>query len=204
MLDLELVTPPTEDGLSIVSLEEMKQHLRILHNRMDDDIKACIIETADLLHGRDGGLNRTIFPTTWVRYLSSFPSCGVIQLPYPPLIEVVSITGGFESPSSQVDSADYVVRKGGMVGEVELIRGRSWPTLTETHPRNVAITFRAGYTEYPGQLKRLIKILAGHYFENKEATLNDGRFLLVSRAIEFGVADIVARLRVPVAHDEWE
>jgi len=203
MLDLEVVTAPTQVGTDIVSVADLKRHLLITHSRLDADFEDIILDVADKLHGIGGELNRTVFPTTWCRYLSQWPADRKILLPYPPLVEVESIVvEDGESPSTVVDSSLYVVRTGTLVGEVELKTGEVWPTVT-TGPRAIAVTFRAGYSTYPPKLKRMIKLLAGHYHENREATINDPRVLQINRQIEFGVGDLRAALRVPVSHDNW-
>lgn len=201
MLDLEVVTPPFQDGLDIVSLAEMKQHLRIMHSRLDDTICSAVIEAADSLHGRDGLLNRTVFPMTWRRYLSAFPvESGPIQLPYPPLVSVSAVAyESGESPSPLVDPANYSVDNGSLVGSVNLLSGMTWPTVTE-NPRIVSVTFRAGFTAYPPKLVRLVKILAASSLDLPEATTDRP-----SRATEFGVEFLMNLLRVPVSYsdDDW-
>lgn len=216
MLDLEIHTAPAHDGLNVVPLLEMKQHLRIpeSNTKQDEDIKSSVRAAADMLHGVDGVLNRTIFPMTWVRYLPAFP-CDrrVIQLPYPPLRRVVSIEyedRNGSSPLPGLASDDFVVRKGPLVAEIE-IKGEAslrpsvlWPQTATNNPRCVAITYEAGYETYPEALKRLVKFLAAHFLENKEATINETRMLLVSRKTEFGGAYLISQLRVPVAQDDWD
>lgn len=206
MLDLEIVTAPSDDGLSIVSRADMKVDLRITHTALDTEIDACVQEAADLFHGRDGELNRTLFPTTYVRYLSGFPESGRIRLPYPPLIEVSSISyinEDGDSPMSVVPSTDYIVRVDNMIPEIVLLDSAEWPETAE-HPRAVAVTYRAGYTSYPRQLKRLVKLQASHFFYQKEPTLNDRVQSMVSRKVEFARDHLVANLRVPVSYDDWE
>jgi hypothetical protein len=207
MLDLEIVEAPEDNGLNIVSLDEMKKHLRIRvsNTELDDDIKASIIDAADTLHGQDGELNRTVFPMVLRRYLPAFPGDGCpIRLPYPPLIDIISIeymdlNGG--SPLPALEASDCVVRTVNMVPEVLPVSGR-WPS-TIRHPRAVAVTYSAGYEEYPDKLKRLVKLMAAHYLENKEATINEPRQMMVNRAVRFAKEDLVTALRVPVAFDQW-
>lgn len=207
MLDIEVLAPAQHDGLNIVSLAEMKKHLRIVHTALDDQIEAAVREAAAGLHGgQEGTLNRTVFPCTWVRYLPAFPSSGIIRLPYPPLINVESV-GYFgtvdESPIPTVPASDYIVRTVGQIPEVVLLPGKSWPSTAE-HPRAVRVTYRAGYEVYPEPLRRLVKILAAHYVENAEATINDRGQTMVSRRVEFGVDSLMSKLRVMPAYDDWE
>jgi hypothetical protein len=207
MLDLETVQAPILDGLDIVSLDSMKKHLRINNNAQNEEIQDAVREAGATLSGL---LNRTVFLTTFVRHLHSFPRNRIIQLPYPPLVNVLSIAYldvDGASPSPAVSLNDVIVRRGDNgvgVASIELVRGKSWPR-TADHQRAVSVYFEAGYAdEYPPNLKRLLKILAADFIENKEASINDRMQSLVSRKTEYGVDFLVNDLRIPVAYDDWE
>lgn len=215
MLDIEVVVDPTDVGTDILPVADLKKRLRITHSRLDDVIEDAINEAADKLHGPDGELRRTLFPTTYKRWLSKFPDkkndrgevCevgrGVIPLPYPELISVVEIAiEDGSSPTTAVDPTTYVVRTGTIVGEIELKTDESWPDYDEG-PRVISITYEAGYLVYPPKLKRMVAILAGHYFLNSSATINEPRVLLLNRQTEFGMADLRRALQVPLSHDDW-
>jgi uncharacterized phiE125 gp8 family phage protein len=207
-LDLELVVPPDQVGTDIVSLELFKKHLRIFNAVQDQEFTDALNEAADNLHGPAGVLNRSVFQCTWVRYLPRFPACGKVLLPYPPVRGLVSITyedAQGSSPSLELDPDLYVFRNGEqpMVPEIELVPRQRWPQ-TLAHPRAVAIVYEAGYEEFPPQLKRLLKILAADFIENKEATILDRLRSMTSRKTEFGVDYLFNTLRVPVAYDDWE
>lgn len=216
MLDLELISQ-SGDALDVVSLEEMKKHLRIDNTKQDDEIEAAIEEAVGALHGRDGDLNRTILPCTWIRWLPGFPQAirrpygqsvypRRIYLPYPPVTRVVSIfyeDANGSSPAPELDATKYVARTHNLVGEVELLPNANWPTAANS-PRAVGIMYEAGYTKFPPILKRLVKILAADFVENKEASINERMQSLTSRKISYGVEYCMSKLRVPVALDDWE
>jgi hypothetical protein len=210
MLDLELVTPPTDDVTDIVDIPELRRHLRISPSNTahDEELKEVLEEVVSKLEGRDGELNRSIRPCTWRRWLPRFPLYSrVVQLPYPPLLSVESVYYGGDSPQEMLAETDYIVRLiggHGVVGEIELLRTLTWPSISPANARGVAITYRAGYTTYPPVLKRMIKIMLGHYWENREATINENRVMQINRAMAFGMQDLRSALRVPVAMDDWE
>lgn len=204
MLSIEVVTPPTLNGLSIVSLREMKIHLRITGDDQDEDIVECVLDAAATLHGLDGVLNRSLYPTAFRRYLSSFPACGPIELPYPPLIGVTGFTyRNGDSPAPDVPAASYVVDNTGLVGAIHLLADQSWPTLTASR-QAIAIEYTAGYVgAVPRQVKRAVKLLAAHFFENREATIIETRQTLVDRAIAFGAGFLFDQIRIP-PYTNWE
>lgn len=209
MLDIEIYAAPTAVATDIVSVAEMKRHLRISPTitAHDTQIGEILEEVVDKLHGFHGELNRCILPTTFKRYLDEFPgldSAGVpkpILLPYPPLISVLAVTTeDGSSPDNDMDPADYVVRSGMLVAEIHPVD--EWPAV-DPAPRAVSVTYRAGYTTYPPVLKRTIKFLGAHYFENAEATVLEQNKTLIDRKVLFGMDDLRAALRVPVSYDDW-
>lgn len=211
MLDIEVLTAPTDDALDILSVADLKKRLRLsaTNTALDDIIEEAIKSTVASLHGIGGMLNRTLMPTTYIRYFSSFPGYDVdgkripILLPYPPLISVgaVTIEDG-SSPENTVSTADYVVKTGTLVGEIHLRSGSSWPTYT-SGPRALSVTYRAGYSTYPDDLRRLIGLISSHDVENPEATINEIRQMAVNRKIEYGVEFLTNILRVPLDEGDW-
>lgn len=197
LLDIEEFSAPEDDGTDIVSVAELKQHIRISPHTtaLDADISASIIDAAARLHGRAGDLGRSILPTIWRRYLPAFPRGGIIRLPYPPLIEVlgveyVDVDGG--SPPLAVEPNGYVVRNVDVFPEIVFL---SPPPQTQEHPRAVCVTYRAGYLDYPDTIKRAVKFLAAHLLTNKSAT--DGGSLAAGSDLAY----YLAPLRVP--HCSW-
>lgn len=216
MLDIRLISVEGT-ALDVVSLAEMKAHLRLTNDSQDEEITAAITDAVDALHGIDGKLNRSIFRCRWIRWLPAFP-CTVfsksgnsyyprrIALPYPPLRQVVSVfyeDPDGASPVPELDPARYVVRTDGLVGEVELISSYTWPR-TAVHPRAVGIMYDAGYETYPAQLKRLVKILAADFMENREASINDRILSMSNRKTAYGIDFLMSSLRVPWAQDDWD
>lgn len=205
MLDVVMVTPPTDLVTDIVPLEEFARHLRLsptLRSKPDwiANMTEALEEALDKLEGPGGELNRCIRPCTLRRYLSGFPSRnGFIQLPYPDLIQVDAIT---VEANSEVLATDAYVVGGQMIPEISVVS--AWPGITRG-ARSVSVTYQAGYKDgaYPKKLKRMIKILAAHYIENPEASINEPRQMAVNRATDFGMADLRAALTVPLSYDDW-
>lgn len=216
MLDIEIAVPPVHTGLDIITVAELKQRLHITSDHHDSALSDAILEAADKIHGIDGELNRTVFPTTYKRYLSRFPDkldsrgvvCqvgrGIIPLPYPKLVRVVEIAiEDGSSPTDAVDSSLYVVRTGTIVGEIELKADSDWPDI-DAGPRAVSITYEAGYVDgYPPKIKKYVAMLAAHYFRNNSATILEPRQIQINRKVEFGIADLRRALTVPHDYSDW-
>ncbi|NEI70961.1 hypothetical protein GR212_15360 [Rhizobium lusitanum] len=206
MLDIEIVTPPTKTALDIVSVAEFARHLHLsstLRNNADwvANMSDALKEAVDKIHGLSGELNRMVLPCTLKRYLSSFPADGrPIQLPYPDLISLDAITiEDGSSPPNNLDPAAYIVTDS-LVPEVYAVQG--WPPLP-ARPRGVSVTYQAGYTQFPLNIKRYVKILAAHMMENPEATIMEPRQMQINRKVEFGIDSLRAALRIPVSYDDW-
>lgn len=118
--------------------------------------------------------NRAYITQTWELLLDEFPD-SPFQLPLPPLQSVESIkyydTAGteyeFAADNYQVDVDSYK-------GRVALAYGKSWPTVTLRPMNGVVVQFKTGYGDAPGavpeKVRLAIKILAAHFYENREAS----------------------------------
>lgn len=206
MLDIEIVTLPTQTALDVVSLEEFARHLRLSPTLRNNatwiaNMTDALNEAVDRLHGLSGELNRMVLPCTVTRYLSSFPGQGKpIYLPYPDLISLVAVTiEDGSSPPNNLAPASYVVKKT-LVPEVYPVG--SWPSVS-SGPRAVSVTYTAGYQEYPYRLKRMVKTLAAHMIENPDGSINEPRQMAINRKIEYGLETDRAALRVSVSYDDY-
>ena len=214
MLDIEVVTAPTQTALDIVSVADMARHIRLsprLAANADWQARCstAIIEVVDDLDGLEGKLNRCILQRTLRRYIDRFPlpvcgKPGFISLPFPPFVSVEAITiEDGSSPANIVSSTDYIVKSGGLICEI-YAGTAGWPSMT-AGPRGLSITYKAGYGAgaYPPKLKQLIRILAAHNLENPEASINEPRQMAINRKVDFGVDWLMASLRVPVSYDDF-
>lgn len=221
MLDLEITVDATDDPTDVVSVAEMRRHLKIptTITAYDAELADYIASALGILEGPGKELNRSIRAVTYTRYLNKFPDLvnsrgkvkatlgGPIRLPYPDLIEVVSITIPGDSPEETVEASTYVVKRQPMVPELWPVT--RWPVVVEQE-RAIAITYRAGYTDYSvttgvmPMIRQYIKMLAGHYFETREITENESRMLAINRKVEFGGDYLRNILQVPKAMDDWE
>lgn len=91
LLRAELITPPAD---AVVSLDEAKAHLRVLHDDEDRYIADLIKTATAYLDGLDGVLGRALAPQTW-RAVFSEGSC-TDRLPIGPIVsrlDPVTING---------------------------------------------------------------------------------------------------------------
>lgn len=179
-----------------VTLDEAKAHLRVDLDADDDLILSLITEARETLEIEMGRqfLQATFvmgvdaFPHPPHRHLVSFAYGGVgavsgfapfwhhthhlIRVPRPPLQSVDQVTYIDTSGATQVLSTDvYGVDTLSEPGQLYLKPGQSWPA-TSAIPNAVQVQYIAGYDDalyVPAGIKSAIKLLVGHYYENREA-----------------------------------
>ncbi|WP_370677636.1 hypothetical protein [Pleomorphomonas sp. PLEO] len=208
MLDIEVTTAPTTDAeFDVLSVDALRRHMRVASSSANvlADCEDAIKDTVASLGGRSGVLNLTILPTTYALYLPAFPN-GVIDLPYPPVRSITSIVYKDSAGTEQtLSSSAYTLRRGSIEAEIFKRSDVDWPSTDPDDPRAVKITFAAGYlaADVPDNLKRLVKLIAAAWYENREAEFIGGSGnASVPQKIIFGFDFLVTQLRRPLPFGE--
>jgi uncharacterized phiE125 gp8 family phage protein len=185
---LKRVTAPANDP---VSLDEAKAHLRV--DYPDDDllITACIKASTGFVEGPTGFIGRALIDQTWDLYLDGFPGQFFrnafptlrsqrqsIEIPLPPLIEVVGVfftdSAGNEQ---QLPTSSYVVDAISEPARLVPARGAGWPVCGHHEVNSVRIRFRAGYLDMsnspptdnvPFEIKAAILMHVADLYANRE------------------------------------
>lgn len=187
---LQLATPP---NTPVVTLDEAKAHLRVFHDDDDDYIQALVDAAVGQLDGADGWLNRALGSQSWVFSLERFPwyygqygyhdgqraAYGRPQRIYIPLAPLISVDAveyvASDETTKQLTNFRVFGAGSTQPGYIMPALDTSWPsTICDTE--TVRITFTAGYANaaaIPSGIKHAIKLMVGHWFENREAvTIN--------------------------------
>ncbi len=163
-----LVTAATEDP---VSLSDIKLHCRITHN--DEDELLLQLVGAATRHV-ESHLNQQLVTATWRLTLLGFPHCEII-VPRPPLIAVSSITYvDTAGTTTTLSASNYQVDASAKPGRIMPAYSLFWPdTRYETYIA-VTINYTAGYgaaEDVPLPIRQAIKLLAAHWYQNRESVL---------------------------------
>ena len=166
-MSTKLITDATEEP---ITLDEAKDHLRV----DGDDENALIMGYIKAARRQCEMVSRRAFVTqTWELALEGWRRCDYIELPKPPLASVASVkytdSAGVEWTMS---GADYVVDTYRQPGRVMLGYSKAWPSVTLRPGPSVVVRYVAGYgmpAAVPETYKQAIKLLVGHYYENREA-----------------------------------
>ena len=142
-------TAPTSEP---VTAAEQRTHMREDLNDSDNNtyIEGLITMARRYVEAR---ANRSFVATTWALYLDEFPD--VIRLPRSPVSSVTSIT--------YVDRTDLFSQP----ARITPVYGSVWPVPREV-TNAVIVTFVSAYTTIPAEAKHAIKLLAAHWYAQRE------------------------------------
>lgn len=188
----KLITAPSEEP---VSLEEVKAHLRIEHADEDVLLTGLINAARTLVENQCW---RALVTQTRELYLSNWPAGAAIELPYPPLQSITSFTyTDYLNAATVWASTNYLVDTVNEPGRLVLAYDADWPTATLKPLHPIAVRYVAGYgaaADVPELLKTAIRLIVGHWYENREATVI-GAGLTVSQ-LPLAVQSILAMYEV--------
>lgn len=165
-----LITAPAGEP---VTVEEARTHCRIDGNQ-DDELLYILTRTAREYAETYTG--RSFVNTTWEHRVDQFPR--FFDLPKAPLSSVTSITyvDALGATQTLSQNAYQVVSDTGPYAQKARIveaYNQNWPT-ARGQADDVRVRYVAGYgspTDVPMTVRAAIKLMIGHLYENREATL---------------------------------
>jgi uncharacterized phiE125 gp8 family phage protein len=166
-----LITAPT---VPLLTTAEAKSHLRVDHSVDDGLIDAYVAAATSLLDGPNGILRTSLVAQAWADTWSAFPPIDRLRLTCEPLLEVTSVeyvpAGGTSLVALAADQ--WTTYTDALGCWVKLVDGAAWPD-TATRPSAVVVTYTAGFghssSDVPANVIHAVKLLVGHFYENREA-----------------------------------
>lgn len=196
-MSVAVITPPEP----LVELELAKAHLRVDHDDDDALIEAFIAAASADLDGPEGWMGRALGMQTlelrqdgflaqdWQMGAGRYAWDGVwtgdawgrwpfrrIVLPYPPFVQVVSIT--YEG----LDGTDQVLGPDGWQASDEGVApafGLGWPS-GRIAANAVRIRYRAGYETPPPRIQVAVLMTVASLYANREASVIDARAVVAA------------------------
>ncbi len=166
-MTLTLITPP---ATALLTLTEVKEHLRVDTSGSDDELTRLITAATSYLDARDGVLGRCLVSQVWRYDISGFSPA--IRVPLPPTISVDSIQYYDTTDTLQTLASDqYRVLDGGFTGSVIITEESVTYPATNTRPDAVRITFTAGYTTVPENIKIAAVMMIKTWYDNPGADI---------------------------------
>jgi len=168
---LTLISAPASP---VLTTGEAKAHCRVSGSDDDGEIDAFVAAATDYV---ETICNRQFVTATWLYSIAEWPceNRGEIRLPLAPLQSITSLKYIDTDGTLQTLSASlYQVSTYSEPGRVRPARNEVWPTCDPESFDSVQVRFVAGYgdpADVPEKAKLAVKLLVGHLYENREATI---------------------------------
>lgn len=206
-MDLRLYSTPLTQSAktAVVSVAEVKLQARIL-SADEDALVASDIETAyDYLSGAAGWLGRCCLLEEEFEFYVGSSQRGPIELPMRPFagpsvtaFDMVQADGSYAALPTPTFRLVPRETHGSLFG----VDGTPWPYYGSFHPRAYRVRFKAGFgTEQaaiPSGIRKAIKMLAAHWYANRETVSKDG--VTPGSQIEYGLRALCGRYRISPDH----
>ncbi len=155
-----VVTPPDP----VVSLAEAKDHLRVRHTAEDALITGMVAAATSHIDGPGGWLGRAVGVQTLEAALPTWSAAENFTLPYPPLIDIVSITYRDAQRQTVTVPADrYEV----IDGLVEAVGDVAWGSARGAD-NGLRVRYQAGYAILPASIRAAILLMVGDLYRNRD------------------------------------
>ena len=182
----------TNAATTPVTLAEAKRHLRVTTDDDDQLVRDYLRAATEYCEDQVPGA-RSFSQCTWDWKIHAFPD-DIFEIPRPPLQSVTHIKYYATASSTgltTLSSTAYIVNTPTSApGSVELHpNDGAWPTVADRADA-IHIRFVSGYSNVPEQAKQAIKMIVGHYYNNREAVLTG----TVSKEIEHGVRALLGSI----------
>lgn len=184
MITRHLIAAPTEE---VITLAEAKSVLGISESTYDAQIQAIINACVAVLDpSGQGWLGRALRPQTWEIRADSFADAvdcrdtvNRIWLPYPPLIDLVSVTYKDGDGVDQVlleDTGYRVIGGGNGKSYVAPVYNGYWPSHVRNDYETLRIRYECGYPDdspdpLPPQIKQSVLLAARDLYSLGERNL---------------------------------
>jgi uncharacterized phiE125 gp8 family phage protein len=140
----------------LVTLEEAKQHLRIVAEGFDDEVATTLQAAREYCETHSA---RTLRPETTRTLSLSEWWTGQLAFPWPPLLGVTSVKYYLDDVDETLDAENYqVVLSDEGLGWIEWTEDAEQPDF-DTRPDAVRIEYTAGYEELPAKAKHAILLM---------------------------------------------
>ena len=159
-----MITSRVVAGACALSLDDAKEHLRV--GGTDED--ALITSFAQAAHNVvSEAIGRVLTEETWT--VSVAAASGDLVLPVRPVLTVESIAyfDADDAPQSATVSDFYLFRHPDRP-RLRPKDGKAWPSARRRDDA-ITVTITVGMSEVPAELISVMKLLVGHWYDNRES-----------------------------------
>ena len=179
-----VIVEPTSEP---ITLERARVHLRLdaegsPPTHFDDDLVLALITAAR--EQVEAYTERSVAAKTYEIRYDAWPES--IELPFSPVIELVSITYiDADGLTVAIDPSYYVLDNHSCPARIATADGLDWPT-AGTVPGGIRIAYRAGYepdaspgtVSVPRSLEQAMFLMIGHWYRDREDVVDKATFEL--------------------------
>ena len=155
-----------------LSLEEAKEHCRISGPDHDATIQALIGAAVSHMDGYNGVLGKCLMLQEWQQEFDRWQDFPLCLGPVRDLVSIDYLDGSGQAQSVDL-SAVRIERR--VLGTMAALKGGySWPGDADFDEGLITVKWSAGYAsaaDVPPAIKHALKLLIGHWFENREAVI---------------------------------
>lgn len=159
-----MIVTRTVAGDCALSLDDAKAHLRVDHDEED----ALITSLAQAAHNVvSEAIGRVLTEETWTVALSG--ASGDLVLPVRPVksVDAIAYFDADDAPQTATVSDFYLFQHPDRPS-MRPKDGKAWPTV-RLRDDAMTITLTAGMDAVPDELINAMKLLVGHWYQNREA-----------------------------------
>lgn len=164
---IKVATAPVTEP---VSIDELKAHVRYVGTTEDALLASLLTAAREMVEMQ---ARRSLITQTLDLYLEAWPNVAYIVLPRPPLQTVTSITyTDYAGAAGTMAASNYTVYAGVEPGRIVLTSTGTWPAVSVRPGPSIVVKYVAGYgaaAVVPVRYKQAIKLLAGYWWQNREA-----------------------------------
>lgn len=206
-MDVRRISDPLtpEAKLEVVTLEKAKAHLRVRHAEEDGLLSDLIVTGFDFLHGPDGWLNGyCLLAEQFECFLPAISTTAEVPLRPVEDIDGILVSRLIDGSYADAPAGTFAAATENNFAVVARLAAIGSDMTVAPGRRAYRMRFTAGHASaeaVPMSLKQSILLLVGHWYVNREATINSAQGgATISRQVEFGLKALAGRLRVSPDH----
>lgn len=153
----------TEPKSEPVSVQQLKNQLRIEHSEEDELLKTYIVAAREYA---ESVTSNKVLKQQWQIAFDEFSDS--MELPIRPLISVESVQYVDTDGATQtLDASIYSVDDFDFRAKINLAYGQDWPD-TRAQSNAVLVNATFGNKQPPKRIQQAILLMASHWYENRE------------------------------------
>jgi uncharacterized phiE125 gp8 family phage protein len=154
-----------QPAIEPVTLQEVKNHVRVLDMDFDAELTAMITAARQFV---ENYLNQSLITQTWLKFLNEWPKDGIIKLHKTPLQSVDAIY--YVSTDAETELLPEAAYTTDIISQPAIVKVTEKPELLDIlNP--IMIQFVCGYgskgSDVPQSIKHAILLFIAHLFEHR-------------------------------------